>query len=84
MIIRLLLLLIVLFLAYTVFQALRQMLTGPSDRRPRPTSRQGEDMVQDPQCGIFLPRTDALEATIQGESRYFCSEQCRTEYEQHH
>lgn len=83
MIIRLLLLLIVLFLVYTVFQALRQMLTGPP-RPPRQKSREGEDMVRDPQCGLYLPRTDAIQATIRGEQRHFCSEECRTQYEQQH
>jgi YHS domain-containing protein len=34
-------------------------------------------MVRDPQCGTYLPRTDALSRTVGGEKEYFCSEKCR-------
>jgi YHS domain-containing protein len=49
---------------------------GPDGPRPEKTV-QGEDMVRDPQCGVFLPRSQALRQVVDGELHYFCSEQCR-------
>jgi YHS domain-containing protein len=33
-------------------------------------------MVQDPSCGVYLPKGDAVKAKIRGETHYFCSETC--------
>lgn len=74
--IRLLLLALLFFLAYTVYNAVVRSLPG---RRPLPKdkSRQGEEMVRDPHCGTYVPRSMAMEKTIKGEKHYFCSERCR-------
>jgi YHS domain-containing protein len=34
-------------------------------------------MVQDPHCGTYLPRSEALAMTVRGEKHYFCSKTCR-------
>ena len=84
--IRLLLLLLLFFLGYTLFQAVFRLLTGRSQppSAPRgsrsPKSREGEEMVQDPQCGTFVPRGDAVSAVVRGKRRYFCSTACRDAY----
>lgn len=83
MIVRLLLWLIVGFLVYTVYQMIRQALQGPPPP-PAEKSSRGEDMVQDPQCGTYVPRTDALSATVNGQRHYFCSESCRRQFQQTH
>lgn len=77
---RLLILALLGFLVYTLWSALRRALSGPPpSRAPRSSARgaRGEDMVQDPQCGTYVPRGDALESQIGGERRYFCSARCR-------
>ena len=33
-------------------------------------------MVQDPCCGVYLPKGDAIRARIKGETHYFCSDTC--------
>lgn len=44
----------------------------------RPSSRQVMDvMVQDPQCGTYLPRRDAVRAWVKGQEQFFCSKACR-------
>ena len=51
--------------------------------RPAPPpahTREGEEMVRDPQCGTFLPRGDAVAAVIAGEDHFFCSSACRDAY----
>lgn len=68
------------FLAYTFFTAVTRSMPGGKKDVPRPKSRQGEDMVQDPQCGTFVPRGDAVEKTVRGQKYYFCSARCRDEF----
>lgn len=40
-----------------------------------------DEMVQDPQCGTYIPRQRAVRRRIKGEERYFCSEECAEKYE---
>ena len=79
MIVRLLIWLIVGFLVYTVVQSLKQMLQKPPAPPPEKTAR-GEDMVRDPACGTYVPRSDATSCQIAGRTEYFCSEACRDKY----
>jgi YHS domain-containing protein len=79
--IKLLLLALLFFLGYSFFQ-----LLFPSRRQP-PKSRgyssrqtQGETMVEDPQCGKYLPVSEAISARVGGQQHYFCSHKCRKEY----
>jgi YHS domain-containing protein len=37
-------------------------------------------LVRDPVCGVFVVPTKALTAGSGSETRYFCSEQCRSEW----
>lgn len=75
--IRLLLLALLFFLGYTLVQALLRGLGGRRQGPPPSRTREGEDMVRDPQCGTFVPRSDAVTVTSRGETRYFCSAKCR-------
>ena len=34
-------------------------------------------LVQDPACGMYIPRETALAASVGGETRYYCSTACR-------
>jgi len=81
-----LILLFILFLA--IFAAgsvlsLLWRLLSPA-RRPSPPEKtaRGEEMVRDPACGMFLPRRDAVTATIRGTQHFFCSEACRDTFRQ--
>lgn len=80
--IRLILLALLFFLGYTVVQAL---LRGSGhNRKPDNRTRDGETMVQDPQCGSYLPVSDTITATIAGKKHYFCSKKCRNQYRKTH
>jgi YHS domain-containing protein len=74
--IRLLLLALLFFLAYTAYNAFVRSLPGRKTL-PKDKSREGEEMVRDSQCGTFVPRSMALEKSIQGEKHFFCSAKCR-------
>ena len=76
---RLLFLLLLMVLGYTLFRALARMLSGPRQPPPENTPR-GEDMVRDPSCGTFLAKSGAIELSLKGKTYYFCSEQCRDEF----
>ncbi|MEJ2199432.1 MAG: PP0621 family protein [Desulfuromonadaceae bacterium] len=80
MMIKLLILGLLGFLAYTFFTALTHSMTGAKKHVPPQKTRQGEDMVRDPQCGTYIPRGDALEKTVGGQKHYFCSTECRDRF----
>jgi len=78
--IRLLILGLLFFVAYTFASLLLQM--SPWRRRQHPPEKtpDGAPMVQDSQCGTYVPRDDAVVKTIGGEKHYFCSKECRDAY----
>jgi len=78
--IRLLLLCILGFLVYSLGVALLRPFSG-RPRVPRAKSSEGEEMVKDPVCGTYLPRSDALSCTQDGETHYFCSRECRDRFQ---
>src|SRR5258707_15311712 len=41
----------------------------------------GKRLVKDPVCGMHLAEELALPMSVDGETQYFCSEQCRAKYE---
>jgi hypothetical protein len=56
-----------------------------SARRPRVAGRRetapgGEDLVQDPVCLKYLPRSLAISARGAGETAYLCSDTCAARY----
>lgn len=75
--------LIVLMVVRMVMQWIGRVLGGAParGRRPgtvsRPSPRVTEDLVRDPVCNTYVPRSRALSATIEGRTEHFCSEACR-------
>ena len=54
---------------------------SPKKRRPTPPEEIGEEMVQDPVCGCYIPKSRAL-ALLEGEKKlYFCSQECFRKYQ---
>lgn len=80
MLVRLLLWLVLGYLIYTVVQAAWQAYHRPRRTPPPGKSRGGETMERDPQCGTFVPRSDAVTATVGGKQQWFCSTRCRDEF----
>jgi YHS domain-containing protein len=67
------------FIVYVIAKAAAQAFRSPTSPPPA-KSRGGETMERDPQCGTFVPRDDAVAATIRGKQEWFCSTRCRDEY----
>lgn len=40
----------------------------------------GEEMMEDPVCGSFVAKKDAMAVRNGDEVTYFCSDKCRSEY----
>jgi hypothetical protein len=63
---------------YIIFRALRSI--GNSRKRGTggklKPDLQGEDMVLDPQCQSYVPKSDAVAVS----GRYFCSQECAQRY----
>lgn len=79
MFIRVILWAVIGFILYTIIQAaLRAFRSPPAP--PAEKSPRGETMERDPHCGTYVPRGDAVEASIDGERRWFCSTRCRDEF----
>ncbi len=43
-------------------------------------SADASEMVQDPNCGIYVPKNQAIARSVQGKEHFFCSEKCADEY----
>lgn len=75
----LLLRLILLFLiCYVLITMLRSLISrGKGDASSRIKSNlDGEEMVLDPQCHSYVPKSDAIKQS----GRYFCSQECARLY----
>jgi|UniRef100_A0A7C5ENE0 uncharacterized protein len=76
MIWRLLLGLALGFLAFRIIRKFKEALGGPGSRPQAPRQPQPDELVQDPSCGTFIPRQEALKLTWEGQEYFFCSEGC--------
>lgn len=80
MFVRLILWAIFGFLLYTVVQAVWRALHAAPTTPPPEKSRGGETMERDPHCGTFVPRGEAVAASVHGKQHWFCSTRCRDEF----
>ena len=53
-----------------------QTRSGGGGARPQV----GDEMVQDPECKVYVPLSRAVSARVGGETLYFCSEDCARKY----
>jgi uncharacterized protein len=67
---------IVYLLAKRAFSSGKKKAVGPEDA--------GEEMVQDPVCGCYLLKSQALSLSSHGERIYFCGEGCFQKYKSLH
>ncbi|PLY05740.1 MAG: hypothetical protein C0622_01455 [Desulfuromonas sp.] len=83
--IRLLLLILAGFVVYGLFTSLlRQNRPNRPSRPPENRTSDGESMVEDPECGTFIPLGEAVKGTINGRQHYFCSKKCLNDYKRKH
>lgn len=67
-----------LLIGVAVYLLARIFLRKGPAHRPQ---RSGEvETFQDPVCGVYVTRGDAVSAKIEGKWVYFCSTECREKY----
>ncbi|HOE79419.1 MAG TPA: hypothetical protein PLB14_06530 [Smithellaceae bacterium] len=69
------------YIAYRLVVAFRQM--KPADTpayRSAGAPPKGEDLVQDPFCKTYIPRSQAYIREIDGQNTFFCSRECCERY----
>ncbi|HUR72398.1 MAG TPA: PP0621 family protein [Candidatus Limnocylindrales bacterium] len=59
---------------YIVYSALKPLLQGGA--KPANPAQLGEQMVLDPQCQTYVPKSDA----VIRQGKFFCSEECAQRY----
>jgi YHS domain-containing protein len=67
-----------LLIGYGIYLLARVFLR----KRPAARTRQSDEVetFQDPVCGVFVTRGDAVSARMGGKQVYFCSTECREKY----
>lgn len=74
---RLLLFLLIIILLYLLFRAIFRSLMIPKDKEK---SRSPEELVQDPYCLTYIPKSMAVKKRMNGYLLYFCCDQCMKHY----
>ena len=76
-------LLIFIGLAYVAWRLVKR-LVPPTGGSPQPIHRPGDaavdEMVQDPVCGVYFPRSDGVSLQDAGKELWFCNNQCKNKY----
>lgn len=71
-----------LLLLFLLFYYLLRYLFRDKTSSGNKTKRENEpeELVQDPYCLTYIPKQFALKKRIEGQVRYFCSEECMKSY----
>ena len=81
----------IIFLFYLIYRVLKSFQIAPrqrpeerfpGQRPPDPETGGVEDLIQDPQCGVFFPRSQGVSASVEGRVLYFHNKECRDRYTQ--
>jgi|SoiMethySBSTD1v2_1073268.scaffolds.fasta_scaffold860477_2 uncharacterized protein len=77
---RFLLLVIFIWMCISVVRRLVHLLSLPRQGKEQSQNQEGMLLVQDPQCGRFVPEQDTLKISFHGQGLHFCSQECRDLY----
>jgi YHS domain-containing protein len=73
-------LLFVLAVVWALWRLLRGMIEGFTGGGARHL-KANVKLVRDPVCGVFVSPASAIPARARGETVYFCSDKCRSQWE---
>ena len=80
-IIKILVILVLLYVGYRIVMMLRRGKSGSvKGYRVDDAPARGEDLVQDPFCRTYVPKSQAYIKEIDGRQQYFCSQECCEKY----
>lgn len=70
-------------LALLLYRAVKSWMGGGNRRvhtHHRSSKQVADDLVQDPQCGVYFARRDGVPLNVDGQELLFCSEECRDRF----
>lgn len=77
-------LLVLLVVGYFCYRAIKNwMMTGPPAPDKVSTASVGEIddvMIQDPVCGIYVPKGNSVGLQYKGQELFFCSQECKDKF----
>ncbi len=80
--IRLVIVVIMLVVVYYLGKQVVRMLRGSGQSTDKPGAiSAGMDLTQDPVCLTYVSKEKAISSHRDGETHYFCSEDCASEFE---
>ncbi len=44
------------------------------------SQKEATEMVQDPVCGVYIPKDQAVHIKVNGKDIFFCSKECKNKY----
>ena len=68
-----------LFLLGVIYWLIKKALFPKKVRTTKPTEIE-EELVQDPVCGCYVPKSHAHAVDLKGEKIFFCSKECHQKY----
>ena len=76
----LLILLVIRLLVRAVYGFMRPSRSGAGRAPGQMRERAGGELVRDPNCGTFIPRSTAIAVGSGADTKYFCSDTCRDQF----
>lgn len=73
-------LILVILLGYLAYRVVRTVFFK-SRLPPAPSRDSIDEMVQDPECNVYVPMQQAEKRVIRGKTYYFCSTRCAEDFE---
>lgn len=66
---------------YVLYRLVRGLMGTRREGQDPPEGGAVEELVQDSQCKVYVPRRDCVQRIIGGRQHFFCSEECAKKYE---
>lgn len=73
---RLLLGIVIGYLLFRAYRKIKESLSLKQQAPSPPKIKEPDTLLQDPVCGTFIPRREALKLVKDGKEYFFCSEGC--------
>lgn len=80
---RFILFLLAVYCGYLIWRYIKKKFLLPDqggDSTLRKKPPEVAELVQDPQCGVYVVKDKAVKANVDGKEVYFCSEACKSKY----
>ncbi|MCD6320359.1 MAG: hypothetical protein J7M03_06730 [Candidatus Desulfofervidaceae bacterium] len=71
-----------ILLIFGIYYLFKNIFKSPSSKKKRSNLpwQIEDELVKDPMCGIYIPKSKAIKARVNGQIHYFCSKECKKSY----